>query len=56
MNRPNVLPFRQVHLDFHTAGQIPGVGARFDAGLVNPNGSPRPAFRVFKRLLRGRLR
>jgi hypothetical protein len=32
MNRPNVLPFRQVHLDFHTAGQIPGVGARFDAG------------------------
>ena len=24
------LPFRQVHLDFHTAPQIPGVGSRFD--------------------------
>lgn len=24
------LPFRQVHLDFHTAKQIPGVGSRFD--------------------------
>jgi len=24
------LPFRQVHLDFHTAPEIPGVGARFD--------------------------
>ena len=23
------LPFRQVHLDFHTSGHIPGVGARF---------------------------
>ena len=31
-------------------------GARFDAGLVNPNGSPRPAFRVFKRLVRSRLK
>ncbi|MHB1294584.1 MAG: beta-galactosidase trimerization domain-containing protein [Anaerolineae bacterium] len=25
------LPMRQVHLDFHTAGQIPGVGAEWDA-------------------------
>jgi hypothetical protein len=24
------LPFRQVHLDFHTSGHIPGVGARFN--------------------------
>jgi len=24
------LPFRQVHLDFHTAPQIPAVGSRFD--------------------------
>ena len=24
------LRFRQVHLDFHTAGQIPGIGRRFD--------------------------
>ena len=23
--------------------------ARFDAGLVNPDGSPRPAFSVFKK-------
>jgi len=28
-NRP--LPARQVHLDFHTGPQIPGVGAHFDA-------------------------
>ena len=26
--------------------------ARFDAGLVNPNGSPRKAYRKFKRLAR----
>jgi len=26
--------------------------ARFDAGLVNPNGSPRPAYKQFKRLAR----
>lgn len=25
------LPFRQVHLDFHTSGQIPGIGSDFDA-------------------------
>jgi hypothetical protein len=25
------LPMRQVHLDFHTAGQIPGVGADWDS-------------------------
>ena len=25
------LRFRQVHLDFHTAGSIPGIGERFDA-------------------------
>jgi len=24
-------PYRQIHLDFHTAGDIPDVGARFDA-------------------------
>jgi hypothetical protein len=24
------MPFRQVHLDFHTSEQIPGVGSRFD--------------------------
>ena len=22
--------YRQVHLDFHTCGEIPGVGSRFD--------------------------
>ena len=27
------LPFRQVHIDFHTSEHIPDVGARFDAGL-----------------------
>lgn len=27
----SALPFRQVHLDFHTAGAIPAVGAAFDA-------------------------
>ncbi len=26
----NDLPFRQVHLDFHTSGQIPGIGAAFN--------------------------
>ena len=31
-------------------------GARFDAGLVNPNGSPRKAYRTFKRLAAGRRR
>lgn len=25
------LPFRQVHLDFHTSGHIPSVGLKFDA-------------------------
>ena len=25
------LRFRQVHLDFHTAGSIPGIGEEFDA-------------------------
>ena len=29
--------------------------ARFDAGLVNPNGSPRPAFGVFRANARGHL-
>ena len=24
--------YRQVHLDFHTSGEIPGIGSRFDAG------------------------
>lgn len=27
---PPALPFRQVHLDFHTSEHIPGIGARFD--------------------------
>lgn len=31
-------------------------GARFDAGLVNPNGSPRPGLWVFKRYARKRLK
>jgi hypothetical protein len=31
-------------------------GARFDAGLVNPNGSSRKALAVFKKGLKGRLR
>jgi hypothetical protein len=25
-----MMRFRQVHLDFHTSGRIPGVGSRFD--------------------------
>jgi hypothetical protein len=29
--RPHALRFRQVHLDFHTSGEIPDVGAQFDA-------------------------
>lgn len=29
MNQPR-LPYRQVHLDFHTSGAIPGVGGKFD--------------------------
>ena len=28
----NGLPFRQVHLDFHTSGEIPGIGTDFDPG------------------------
>ncbi len=31
MERPNGLPMRQVHLDFHTAGSIPDVGRDWDA-------------------------
>ena len=31
MNPTFSLPFRQIHLDFHTAPQIPGIGADFDA-------------------------
>src|SRR5688500_3686339 len=27
----NAIPFRQVHLDFHTSEKIPGVGSEFDA-------------------------
>jgi len=27
----DALRFRQVHLDFHTSGRIPGIGSRFDA-------------------------
>jgi len=29
--RPDILRFRQVHLDFHTSEHIPGIGADFDA-------------------------
>ena len=28
--KPKTLPFRQVHLDFHTSPHIPGIGAKFD--------------------------
>lgn len=28
--KPKVLPFRQVHLDFHTSPLIPGIGEKFD--------------------------
>ena len=40
MNRADFLPFRQIHLDFHTSEAIPGIGADFDpdefaATLVN---------------------
>ncbi len=28
--KPRRLPFRQVHLDFHTSPQIPGIGENFD--------------------------
>ena len=31
-------------------------GARFDAGLVGPNGNPRPAYKVFKAKLKNRSR
>ena len=38
----------------HAALQLPmerrGAGAAFDAGLVNPDGSPRPAYDMFQRL------
>jgi hypothetical protein len=30
MNRPDFLPYRQIHLDFHTSEAIPGIGADFD--------------------------
>jgi hypothetical protein len=28
--KPKTLPFRQIHLDFHTSPLIPGIGAKFD--------------------------
>lgn len=28
--KPRLLPFRQVHLDFHTSPHVPGIGAGFD--------------------------
>ncbi|MDQ2730657.1 MAG: alpha-L-fucosidase [Armatimonadota bacterium] len=31
MTQPFSLPYRQIHLDFHTGPQIPDVGAEFDA-------------------------
>jgi len=30
MNRADFLPFRQIHLDFHTSEHIPAIGADFD--------------------------
>ncbi len=30
--KKHALRFRQVHLDFHTSGQIPGIGTRFQKG------------------------
>ena len=30
MNRANFLPYREIHLDFHTSEQIAGIGADFD--------------------------
>lgn len=30
MNRANFLPYREIHLDFHTSEAIPGIGADFD--------------------------
>jgi len=30
MNRADFLPYREIHLDFHTSEQIPGIGADFD--------------------------
>jgi hypothetical protein len=30
MNRSDFLPYREIHLDFHTSEQIPGVGSEFD--------------------------
>ncbi|MEM7129375.1 MAG: alpha-amylase family protein [Chloroflexota bacterium] len=30
MNKRDFLPFRQIHLDFHTSEAIPGIGADFD--------------------------
>ncbi len=30
MNRADFLPYREIHLDFHTSEHIPGIGADFD--------------------------
>jgi hypothetical protein len=30
MNRTDFLPYREIHLDFHTSEDIPGIGADFD--------------------------
>ncbi|MFM7171864.1 MAG: beta-galactosidase trimerization domain-containing protein, partial [Caldilinea sp.] len=30
MNRANFLPYREIHLDFHTSEEIPAIGADFD--------------------------
>jgi hypothetical protein len=30
MHHPDEMPFRQVHLDFHTSGQIAGIGSAFE--------------------------
>ncbi len=32
MNQTDFLPYRQIHLDFHTSEHIAGIGADFDPG------------------------
>jgi hypothetical protein len=45
------LRFRQIHLDFHTSEQIPGIGSRFDPEefaetLARANATAPPAWRA----------
>ena len=32
MQQTDFLPYRQIHLDYHTSEQIAGIGADFDPG------------------------